>query len=132
MTLTDTRKFETLLRSRHAELSFALRKREEIAIEKTPDGIDEVQLMGERELAIRNLDRSSAALRQISGALLRIENGTYGICLHCEGAISPKRITALPWTAFCLECQEKIDRSEIEISPAGGAVDEPALLRRHA
>lgn len=33
--------------------------REDIAIEKTPDAIDEVQLAGERELAIRNLDRNS-------------------------------------------------------------------------
>jgi DnaK suppressor protein len=119
MTVADTQNFVILLRAKHQELSCALRKRDEIAIEKAPDGIDEIQLMGERELAIRNLDRNSAALRQISRALSRIENGTYGICLHCEEAISPKRIAALPWTAFCLACQERIDRSEIEISDAG-------------
>ncbi|HTA41257.1 MAG TPA: TraR/DksA family transcriptional regulator [Bryobacteraceae bacterium] len=116
MTPADTQKFEALLRNKHDELASALRKRNDIAIEKTPDGIDEVQLMGERELAIRSLDRNSAALRQITRALARIEGGTYGICLHCEEAISPKRIAAVPWTAFCLSCQDKIDRSEIEIS----------------
>jgi DnaK suppressor protein len=129
MTLADTQKFVTLLRIKHEELSSALRKRDDIAIEKAPDGIDEVQLMGERELAIRNLDRNSAALRQITRALARIEAGTYGICLHCEEAISPKRIAAVPWTAFCLSCQEKIDRSEIEIS----AIDlmlSPMVLRQ--
>jgi DnaK suppressor protein len=129
MTLADTQKFVTLLRIKHEELSSALRKRDDIAIEKAPDGIDEVQLMGERELAIRNLDRNSAALRQITRALARIEAGTYGICLHCEEAISPKRIAAVPWTAFCLSCQEKIDRSEIEIS-AIDLMQSPMVLRQ--
>jgi len=129
MTLADTQKFVTLLRIKHEELSSALRKRDDIAIEKAPDGIDEVQLMGERELAIRNLDRNSAALRQVTRALARIEAGTYGICLHCEEAISPKRIAAVPWTAFCLSCQEKIDRSEIEIS-AIDLMQSPMVLRQ--
>jgi DnaK suppressor protein len=131
MTLFDTQKFVTLLRVKHEELSSALRKRDDIAIEKAPDGIDEVQLMGERELAIRNLDRNSAALRQITRALARIDNGTYGICLHCEELISPKRIAAVPWTAFCLSCQEKIDRSEIEII-ASDLMQSPMVLKQLA
>jgi DnaK suppressor protein len=71
--------------------------------------------MEERELAIRNLDRDSNALRLIYRALLRIANGTYGICLHCEEDILPKRMAAVPWAAFCIRCQEKIDRREIEV-----------------
>jgi len=74
-----------------------------------------VQLKEERELAIRNLDRDSNALRLIHKALSRIANGTYGVCLHCEEEILPKRMAAVPWAAFCVHCQEKIDRREIEI-----------------
>ena len=76
--------------------------------------IDEVQSMGERELAVRNLDRDSSALRQIHHALARIANGTYGVCLHCEENILPKRMAAVPWTAFCITCQEMIDHGEID------------------
>jgi DnaK suppressor protein len=115
MTSTETERLTTLLRARQTELSRSLRKRDEIAIEKASDALDEVQLMEERELAVRNLDRDSHALRLIDRALQRIANGTYGICLHCEENILPKRMAAVPWAAFCIQCQEKIDRHEIEV-----------------
>jgi DnaK suppressor protein len=118
MTLAETERLASLLRTKETELSRSLRNRDKIVIEKASDALDEVQLMGERELAVRNLDRDSNALRQIHRALSRIANGTYGVCLHCEEDISPKRMAAVPWAAFCIKCQEKIDRREIEIDEA--------------
>ena len=115
MTSTETERLTGLLLAKQTELSRSLRNRDEIVYEKASDALDEVQLKEERELAIRNLDRDSNALRLIYRALLRIANGTYGICLHCEEDISLKRMAAVPWAAFCVNCQEKIDRSEIEI-----------------
>ncbi|HVW11416.1 MAG TPA: TraR/DksA family transcriptional regulator [Bryobacteraceae bacterium] len=115
MTKADLEKFRKTLEAKQAELSGALRNRDEIVIEKAPDALDEVQLAGERELAIRNLDRDSNMLRQIRRALARIEDGSYGICLHCDEEISPKRIAAVPWAAFCIKCQEQVDRHEIEV-----------------
>ena len=115
MTLAETKRLESLLRTRQTELSHSLRHRDEIVIEKAPDALDEVQLAGERELAIRNLDRDSNMLRQIRRALARIADGSYGVCLHCEEDISPKRVNAVPWAAFCIKCQEQVDRHEIEV-----------------
>jgi DnaK suppressor protein len=115
MTSTETERIASLLRAKQTELSRSLRNRDEIVIEKASDALDEVQLMEERELAIRNLDRDSHALRLIYRALLRIANGTYGVCLHCEEDILPKRMAAVPWAAYCIRCQEKIDRREIEV-----------------
>ena len=115
MTPADTERFASLLQAKHEELSGSLRKRDEIVIEKASDTIDEVQLMSERELAIRNLDRGPNALRLIRRALYRVAHGTYGVCLHCEEDISPKRMAAVPWAAFCITCQEQIDRREIEV-----------------
>jgi DnaK suppressor protein len=115
MTKAELEKLKSILEAKQAELSGALRNRDEIAIEKAPDALDEVQLAGERELAIRNLDRDSNMLRQIRRALARIADGTYGICLHCEEEISPKRINAVPWAAYCIKCQEQVDRHEIEV-----------------
>ena len=116
MTLAETEKFTEILQVKQAELSGSLRNRDEIIIEKAPDALDEVQLLGERELAIRNLDRDSKMLRQVRRALSRMANGSYGTCLHCEEDISPKRIVAVPWADFCIKCQEQIDRDEIQVN----------------
>ena len=114
MNRTDMEKYNAMLEARRAELSAGLRNREDIAIEKTPDALDEVQLAGERELAIRNLDRESNMLRHVRGALARIADGSYGVCLHCEEEIKPKRLDAVPWTKYCIRCQEAADRHEFE------------------
>jgi DnaK suppressor protein len=47
-------------------------------------------------------------LREISAALLRIDEGSYGTCPECDEPISAKRLDALPWARFCVKCQEKI------------------------
>jgi DnaK suppressor protein len=114
MTKTDIQKYKEILEARQAELAEFLRNRDAITIEKSPDALDEVQNAAERELAIRNLDRESNLLRNVRAALRRIEDGTFGICVHCEEEISPKRINAVPWTPLCIACQEAADRAAIE------------------
>ena len=47
-------------------------------------------------------------LREISDALRRIDQGSYGICLECEEPISAKRLDAVPWARYCVTCQERI------------------------
>ena len=128
MNQTELNKYRATLEAKRAELSAGLRNREDIAIEKTPDALDEVQLAGERELAIRNLDRESNLLRNVKGALARMADGSYGICLHCEEEIKPKRLDAVPWTKYCIRCQEASDRHEFE-ADAGETLEE---LLQHA
>ena len=114
MTKNEINKFKEILEARQAELSEVLRNREGIAIEKSPDALDEVQRAGERELAIRNLDRESNLLRNVRAALRRINEGHFGTCMHCEEEISPKRLAAVPWTPYCIGCQEMADRNRDE------------------
>lgn len=123
MNKTDLEKYKAMLEVKRTDLSAGLRNREDIAIEKTPDALDEVQLAGERELAIRTLDRESNLLRNVRGALARMADGSYGVCLHCEEEIKPKRLDAVPWTKFCIRCQEAADRHEFE-SELGETIDE--------
>ena len=106
---TEIRKFRTILNARQAELVPSLRNRDGIAIEKTPDALDEVQLAAERELATRNLERESKLLRTVRAALARIDEGTYGTCLQCDDEIGGKRLNALPWSPLCIRCQEQAD-----------------------
>jgi DnaK suppressor protein len=118
MTAVELKKYKEILDVKQAELTGSLLNRDGIVVEKAPDALDEVQLAGERELAIRALDRDSSMLRQLRRALARITNGSYGVCLHCEEDISPKRVNAVPWAAFCIKCQEQADRREIDVEHA--------------
>lgn len=114
MTKTELNKFKEALEAKQAELAQVLRNREGITIEKSPDALDEVQNAAERELAIRNLDRESNLLRNVRAALHRIDEGTFGVCLHCEEDISIKRLNAVPWAPYCIQCQEIADRNQEE------------------
>ena len=73
MIKSELNKYRKALETQQAELVHLVHSREGIAIEKSPDALDEVQLATERELAIRNLDRESNLLRNTRAALRRIE-----------------------------------------------------------
>lgn len=116
MTKVENTKYKEILEAKQAELSQVLRNRDAITIEKSPDALDEVQNAAERELAIRTLDRESKLLTQVRSALGRIEDGSYGVCIHCEEDISPKRLNAVPHTPYCISCQEIADRHQDDSS----------------
>jgi RNA polymerase-binding protein DksA len=47
------------------------------------------------------------ALEQITGALRRIAEGTYGVCQRCDRDIPAERLEILPHARLCVPCQEK-------------------------
>jgi len=47
-------------------------------------------------------------LREIAGALHRMDHDNYGVCMECEEPISAKRLDAVPWAKYCVTCQEMI------------------------
>lgn len=49
-------------------------------------------------------------LEAIEEALLRIENGTYGICEACGHAIEPRRLEVMPETPFCRNCMSQKEK----------------------
>ncbi|GAB4168206.1 MAG: hypothetical protein Kow00108_01170 [Calditrichia bacterium] len=66
----------------------------------------------EREKAFLFLSREEKFLRQIEGALQRIELGEYGICRVCGEEIDVKRLEAVPTTRICVDCKQKESRSK--------------------
>ena len=118
----ELEQFKQTLESMYRGLTALPFAREQITIETSPDALDEVQSAGDRELAIRRLENDSGRLRSVTEALERIEDGTYGRCTQCEAEISRKRLSAVPWTAYCLECQTAVDRSSAQVT-------EPPLVR---
>ena len=103
-------RFRKMLKTRQAELSDGRRNREAVAIETSADELDRIQHAQERDFAMEALDRESLRSREISAALERIDNGSFGICLNCEEEIAAKRLAAVPWTALCIGCQEVAER----------------------
>ena len=111
---TEVGGFQEILERRAIELLQLLRNRDGIAIEKSADQMDEIQYASERDLAMRNVDRESSLLRQVKAALRRIHDGSFGVCIECELAISPKRLAAVPWASRCIQCQDAADRDRQE------------------
>ena len=114
MTKNELNKYRNVLEDKQADLVQMMRNRDGIVIEKSADALDEVQYATERELAIRSLDRDSNLLRDVRAALGRIEEGGFGVCLYCEEDISPRRLAAVPFTAYCIVCQKLADRGQHE------------------
>jgi len=57
----------------------------------------------EQEFTLGLLEGERALLNEINEALLRIERGTYGICLATGKPIGKARLRATPWTKYCYE-----------------------------
>src|SRR5215510_2247669 len=64
----------------------------------------------QRDLALR--DRSTAQLALVDAALERLDAGTFGPCQRCGCQIAIGRLEALPWAAYCIDCQRAVDRGE--------------------
>jgi DnaK suppressor protein len=115
MTKTELSHFQAVLHARVIELEQLTCYRDNIKIERTADQLEEIQQASEHALAISNLDREFSDLRHTRAAIHRIREGSYGKCQHCDEDIHPKRLAAVPWTPFCIRCQEAFDRNPEEM-----------------
>ena len=107
--MTNINQYQKVLEAKRKELLSGSSDREEIAIENAAEDFDRLQQQLNREVAIRNLDRQSTLLKSVQAALKRVADESYGICLRCDEEIPEKRLKALPWAAYCVPCQEKVD-----------------------
>jgi DnaK suppressor protein len=102
--------FEEQLRARAAELEKGMGLLDQIAVERAPDEVENVQLASQRDLVITRLDREAVLLGAVREALGRIEDGSYGLCVDCGREIRRARLKAVPWASRCVPCQEAEDR----------------------
>lgn len=66
-----------------------------------------------KEFLLSLSDTERAQLKLIDEALERIEKGTFGMCQKCGVTIGKKRLDAVPWTPFCIDCQEKEEEGSV-------------------
>ncbi|MFA6132137.1 MAG: TraR/DksA family transcriptional regulator [Patescibacteria group bacterium] len=53
-------------------------------------------------------DELEHALRDVEGALKRVENNTYGLCSYCKQEIDEKRLRARPTSSSCIQCKKTL------------------------
>ena len=51
-------------------------------------------------------------LRDVVGALAKIEDGSFGACERCSEPIAEKRLDALPFARYCIDCQRLVEQEE--------------------
>ena len=76
------------------------------------DPTDRASMESNRNAMLRIRDRERKLLTKIDEALLRIEDGTYGICEECGEPISVERLLARPVTTMCVDCKSDQESSE--------------------
>src|SRR5271167_2409247 len=113
MNSNETARYREMLDVKYAELMTTQHGPDDLAIERVADAMDEVVFANQRDLLVDALNRQSLLLSQVIEALQRTRDGSFGVCLHCGDAISPKRLNALPWAALCLSCQEMADHGAL-------------------
>lgn len=66
----------------------------------------------DRELTYMLGDRERIKIREIDNALLKIKDGSYGICEECGEPIAKKRLMLIPYTNLCINCQSHAEEEE--------------------
>lgn len=74
------------------------------------DEVDVVQSFVLNDMAERLSSRGKTTLAKINEALLRIKDGTFGICEECDEEIGEKRLLAVPDCSSCIGCAERQEK----------------------
>jgi len=81
----------------------------EVETDIAQDVADKAESSYTKEFLLSLSDAEREQLFQIDAALKRIERKEFGHCHMCQKEISKKRLNALPWTPYCIDCQEKAE-----------------------
>jgi RNA polymerase-binding protein DksA len=119
-THTEDRRYEVLsqmLTERQAEIRNKLRSLREV-LPATATQVKDAEEQSVEDFVLGMdfalMEMESQTLRKIDEALLRLGEGTYGVCTDCDEAISEARLTALPFATLCRDCQEQAEESEAQ------------------
>ena len=67
-----------------------------------------------KEFLFSQSNNERQLLQMVETALQRIREGTFGECVSCGNEINAKRLEAVPWTRYCIACQEKLEQGQLE------------------
>ena len=84
------------------------------AIEPGGDIYDQASSERDRELGLLLGDREREKIHSIDEALLRIDEGDYGICEECDEDIPLGRLKAMPFTRHCVKCKSDLEKLQAQ------------------
>ena len=111
-------KRDALMQTMQTQLGQSLTTEQQRRLESAMDSGDQALVDLEQEMGISLQEMRNKERLLIEEALASLEEGTYGRCAECDAEISEKRLEALPFAKYCIECQtrlellEKIEKSE--------------------
>ncbi len=109
MESSEIQKYRDILERRRDEISSAAPVRAP-SVEpgsKSGDWIDHSSMESDIHVRLALQQTDSKLLRAIEEAILRLDQGVYGICMDCEEEIALARLDAVPWTRVCINCKER-------------------------
>ena len=113
----QTEKVRKRLLAKRDELLADLAKNREVsdesADESAQDMADRATSSYMKEFAYSLSETDRKILLLIEQALVRLDAGTFGTCVHCAQPVQEKRLDAVPWARHCLDCQELQDKGLI-------------------
>ena len=102
--------YEDALRKKQGELLDSYHRDKAAGNAQPDDGIqdlaDKAASAYSKELNFSLSDGERNLLMAIEEAFNRMKDGAYGTCTNCGNTLGEKRLQAVPWTPFCIDCQE--------------------------
>ncbi len=111
LTPAEIERFKALLQGLRNELSGDIDRLEEDALGHDGERVsmDNLADIGSdsfaQEFSLELLQRDEATLSEITDALHRVEEGTFGQCESCAQQLGKARLSAMPYARLCIECQ---------------------------
>ncbi len=102
--------YEDALRRKQRELLDSYERDKAAGNAQPDDGIqdlaDKAASAYSKELNFSLSDGERGMLMLIEEAFSRMREGNYGKCTNCGNTIGEKRLQAIAWTPYCIDCQE--------------------------
>lgn len=91
------------------KLSQVMTESKEVEANVAQDPVDKAESSYTKEFLLSLSDTERHQLLLIDDALRRLDRDGFGFCQLCGKEIGKKRIEALPWTPYCIDCQQKAE-----------------------
>ena len=81
---------------------------------ETPDPVDLAVRNYSKNVMLAVSENDSRQVILVNEALERVADEEYGTCQNCEKEINLKRLDAIPWARYCLNCQELVEKGLLD------------------
>lgn len=113
LTAAEIKEIKKHLEALKADAEKRLKEKKDMDMPEAEVG-DPIDVAGQsldKEILFELSGNSHNLIGQIEAALRKIEKGIYGRCELCRQPIPKKRIKALPFARYCINCQHSTERS---------------------